>query len=395
MRFLRRVSSFLNSFNNSNSISSSKNKMLNLIKNVMFGKIGIFAAGIIVFSILLIVILSTALSYLGYNVELMQMVDNGDIDSSSSLVAGDHMSIVEAAKTQLGQPYCTQGSVADPGGCGFNCSGLTWWAYEQVGYKIPHAQGYRSESFGFNGENSQAYWVHSKGHWKNNIDECNPGDLVFFSHSGTWQVTYHVAIYMGNHQIIHSGTGGVHISDYNSSGNFVGCGWPLEYENNESESIVIDGKNSKSKLTNSQRQTIVKTALAQVGKPYSHKNNPSQGFDCNGLASYSYEKAGLSTFNDGMSNRASDSYSCNQLSHIIRTSESNLLPGDVIGWACSNSGCAGLVGGACVPGGGTNGRHIAIYIGNGEIVHAAGYSSGIVRTKLSNLKPYWIAGPLV
>lgn len=229
MRFLRRASSFLNNLRSSSNGS-------NLISSIggFLSKISLLHIGLLAIPAIIILVVSlTLMSLFNYKINLMQMVDDGDVDSSSSssLVAGDHMSIVEAAKTQLGQPYCYTGSVADPGGCGFNCSGLTWWSYEKAGYKIPHAQGYRSEFFGFNGENSQAYWVHSKGHWKNNIDECNPGDLVFFSHSGTWQVTYHVGIYMGEHKMIHSGGSGVHISDYNSSGDFVGCGWPLEYDN--------------------------------------------------------------------------------------------------------------------------------------------------------------------
>lgn len=228
MRFLRRASSFLNNLRSSSDGSNLISSIGGFLSKISLLHVGLFAIPVLI----ILIIFLTLMSLFNYKINLMQMVDNGEAysSSSSSLVAGDHMSIVEAAKTQLGQPYCYTGSVADPGGCGFDCSGLTWWAYEKAGYKIPHAQGYRSESFGFNGENSQAYWVHSKGHWKNNIDECNPGDLVFFSHSGTWKVTYHVGIYMGDHKMIHSGGSGVHISDYNSSGNFVGCGWPLEYD---------------------------------------------------------------------------------------------------------------------------------------------------------------------
>ena len=228
MRFLRRASSFLNNLRSSSDGSNLISSIGGFLSKISLLHVGLFAIPVLI----ILIIFLTLMSLFNYKINLLQMVDNGEAysSSSSSLVAGDHMSIVEAAKTQLGQPYCYIGSAADPGGCGFNCSGLTWWAYEKAGYKIPHAQGYRSEFFSFNGENSQAYWVHSKGHWKNNIDECNPGDLVFFSHSGTWQVTYHVGIYMGEHKMIHSGGSGVHISDYNSSGDFVGCGWPLEYD---------------------------------------------------------------------------------------------------------------------------------------------------------------------
>lgn len=43
-----------------------------------------------------------------------------------------------------------------------------------------------------------------------------------------------------------------------------------------------------------QRQGIVETALAQVGKPYRYAGaDPDSGFDCSGLVYYSYAQAGI------------------------------------------------------------------------------------------------------
>ena len=150
--------------------------------------------------------------------KLQDVADKVVVGSGS----GDHQAIVDAAAQYIGTKYCYAGSKAEPGpgGCGFNCSGLTWYAYEQAGFEIPHTQGYQNA-----GEDSQSYWVYSKGHWKEDISQCSPGDLVFYGSS--WSYTKHVGIYYGNEQVIDSIPGGVQIRPYDYM-NFVGCGWPLD-----------------------------------------------------------------------------------------------------------------------------------------------------------------------
>ncbi len=70
---------------------------------------------------------------------------------------------VQAAMSQTGTPYKYGGD--GPGG--FDCSGLTMWAYAQAGVKLPH---YSFDQFAM-GEPVQR-------------DAIQPGDLVFFDTAG-------------------------------------------------------------------------------------------------------------------------------------------------------------------------------------------------------------------
>lgn len=162
---------------------------------------------------------SELLTHMNHNPVAISINSDG-VPSGNCGRSGGHQAIVDAAAQYIGTQYCYSGSVADPGGCGFNCSGLTWYAYEQAGFEIPHAQGYQNA-----GEDSQSYWVYSRGHWKEDISQCSPGDLVFYGSS--WSYTGHVGIYYGNEQVIDSIPGGVQIRPYDYM-NFVGCGWPLD-----------------------------------------------------------------------------------------------------------------------------------------------------------------------
>lgn len=83
---------------------------------------------------------------------------------------------VEAAKAQLGTPYVWGGSA--PGG--FDCSGLTSWAYKQAGVDIPRTA--ENQAVG----RQVSY------------EELQPGDLV------VW--TGHVAMYAGDGQMIEAGS---------------------------------------------------------------------------------------------------------------------------------------------------------------------------------------------
>jgi cell wall-associated NlpC family hydrolase len=87
-------------------------------------------------------------------------------------------SVVSAALSQLGVPYKWAGASPSEG---FDCSGLTMWAYAQVGVSLPH----------------NAAAQHSMG---TPVDRSNlqPGDLVFFSGDG------HMGMYIGGGQFVHA-----------------------------------------------------------------------------------------------------------------------------------------------------------------------------------------------
>lgn len=86
--------------------------------------------------------------------------------------------IVDAARSQIGTPYVWGG--AQPGG--FDCSGLTSWAYQQVGKSIPRtsqAQADGGQSVGMGGKQL--------------------GDIIVFYPGAT-----HVGIFSGGNNVIHA-----------------------------------------------------------------------------------------------------------------------------------------------------------------------------------------------
>lgn len=85
-----------------------------------------------------------------------------------------------AAMSALGAPYVYGGESWAEGG--FDCSGLTQWAYKQVGISIP-----RTATTQYNGLKK--------------VSSPIVGDLVVYASGGSIQ---HVGMYIGNGQIVHS-----------------------------------------------------------------------------------------------------------------------------------------------------------------------------------------------
>lgn len=115
-------------------------------------------------------------------------------------------------------------------------------------------------------------------------------------------------------------------------------------------------------LTQAQRSTIVQTALSQVGVDYDYgAMSPGVAFDCSGLTTYAYSRAGISiprssrTQYDRVSKRGN-----------LKTSTSALVAGDLVFY-----GSGGRV------------SHVAVYIGGGEVCHASDYGVGVIVSKVS------------
>jgi cell wall-associated NlpC family hydrolase len=105
--------------------------------------------------------------------------------------AGRRGSAMSIAMGKLGAPY--RWGAAGPGA--FDCSGLVYWSYRQLGVTLP-----RSSS-----AQSRVGSPVSKG-------ALQPGDLVFF-----YRPVSHVAIYIGGGRVVHASTAGkpVKISNLN------------------------------------------------------------------------------------------------------------------------------------------------------------------------------------
>lgn len=117
--------------------------------------------------------------------------------SESSTKSEKIQKIISKAKSKLGCRYVS----GSEGPNTFDCSGLTYYLYKQVGVTLPR------------GTSSQKYagtYVSKKN--------LKPGDLVFLDTRGTGKID-HASIYIGNDTIIHanSSAGKVGTSDLNSS----------------------------------------------------------------------------------------------------------------------------------------------------------------------------------
>ena len=90
--------------------------------------------------------------------------------------------VVKQLKKRIGKTwYVFSGSTPR----GWDCSGLTRWAYEQIGVELPHSA------------NKQA---------RAGIKVATPaiGDLVLFGYPGT-NTFFHASIYIGDNKVIHAG----------------------------------------------------------------------------------------------------------------------------------------------------------------------------------------------
>jgi cell wall-associated NlpC family hydrolase len=97
----------------------------------------------------------------------------------------------------------------------------------------------------------------------------------------------------------------------------------------------------------------IRTALAQEGDPYDHGGTGPDVFDCSGLTAYAYAAAGVALPH---SSRAQSG-----LGRAVSRSE--LQPGDLVFYYSPIS-------------------HVALYIGNGMIVHARTYGSPVAVTSV-------------
>ena len=89
---------------------------------------------------------------------------------------------IELVKAQVGVSRWYHGGSSPPS---WDCSGLVRWAYLHVGIDMRHSATAQRD-FG------------------TIITDPKPGDLVSFSHRG-WSGAYHIGIYLGPDQMVHSG----------------------------------------------------------------------------------------------------------------------------------------------------------------------------------------------
>ena len=99
------------------------------------------------------------------------------------------------------------------------------------------------------------------------------------------------------------------------------------------------------------REQVVERALAQVGDAYGSGGEGPDVFDCSGLVIYSWRAAGVKLTH----------YSRAQYDETERISLKEARPGDLAFYFENGA------------------RHVAIYIGDGKVVHASDYGIGVVK----------------
>ena len=112
------------------------------------------------------------------------------------------------------------------------------------------------------------------------------------------------------------------------------------------------------------RETVVETALAQLGRPYRYGGaEPEGGFDCSGLIHYSYAQAGISvprTTGELMSSGTA-------------ISQSDAAPGDLLFYRFADKEPSSL--------------HVVLYVGDGRAVHAPTSTHDVRLAEIG--KPEW------
>lgn len=107
-----------------------------------------------------------------------------------------------------------------------------------------------------------------------------------------------------------------------------------------------------------ERNQIMSDAFSYIGDPYKLGGTTARGIDCSGLVMAVYDQFGFGKYLN-----SHDAGVQGQEIPGVRTSVSNLQPGDLVAW--------------------NDGSHIAIYAGNGMIVAAATEGEGV------KLQPVW------
>jgi len=97
------------------------------------------------------------------------------------LAAENRVEWAQSLQDYIGVPYVYSGSSPR----GWDCSGFTMWAYQQLGIELPHS-------------------ASAQARLGTEVSEPAIGDLVAFFYNGSSSAR-HVAIYIGNGKLIHAG----------------------------------------------------------------------------------------------------------------------------------------------------------------------------------------------
>ncbi len=98
------------------------------------------------------------------------------------------------------------------------------------------------------------------------------------------------------------------------------------------------------------RQSVADLALRQEGKAYAAGGEGPNAFDCSGFTLFAWQSAGVQLTH----------YSAGQYQQVKRISAEAAMPGDLVFYLSRGA------------------RHVGVYIGDGQIVHASDYGVGVI-----------------
>lgn len=108
--------------------------------------------------------------------------------------------------------------------------------------------------------------------------------------------------------------------------------------------VVNEPMPSRSGAVSTKGQAVVELAKQYLGTPYVYGGAAPGGFDCSGFVYYIYSQMGVQL------NRVA----CDQMTNGTWVDKSQLMPGDIVGFANSS----GYI------------THVGIYAGNGMMIHS-------------------------
>lgn len=160
---------------------------------------------------------------------------------------------------------------------------------------------------------------------------------------------------VGNHEVI--------VNAKDKSGNVTQVKFTLEVKDRPVVTAggpMIGGGNAPASAVGGD---VVSIAYSLVGSPYISGSAGPYGFDCSGFVQYVYSRVGKSV--------SRSSYT--QAYDGVGVSYANAQPGDILSW-----GHGGMI------------THSALYVGNGQMIHATNPSQGVVLSSVAG----WESGSI-
>ncbi|MFS0654149.1 C40 family peptidase [Bacillus sp. 179-C3.3 HS] len=250
---------------------------------------------------------------------------------SQSELSAQTKSPVAKAKSLIGTPYQTSGT--DPK-TGFDSSGFIQYVFKTSG------------SFDLPRKVIDQYQIGKKVSW----EQAKPGDLVYFRKlEETKAVPTHVALYVGNQQVIHlTQSKGVMKTDVSQSKY-----WKERY-------FAVKRLPDSQEISDDR---LTKEALKYIGVPYVFgAADPKVGFDCSGFLQYLFETS-LGIY---LPRSAEQQWMVGESVAI-----DNIRPGDFVFF--SNTYKKGI-------------SHVGMYVGGNRFIHAS-RSESVTISYLSD--SYW------